>query len=74
MTKQELSDGLSDGVCRCMHARVRVAPVYEPGDLVLIFRLQQKEGLAEKLLHQYVGPYEVIRQVTELKIQSLCRK
>ncbi|XP_045032675.1 uncharacterized protein LOC123474529 [Daphnia magna] len=47
-------------------ARVSAAPVYEPGDLVLIFRPQRKKGLAEKLLHQYVGPYKVIRQVTEL--------
>ncbi|KAK4021270.1 hypothetical protein OUZ56_003189 [Daphnia magna] len=43
-------------------ARVSASPVYEPGDLVLIFRPQRKKGLAEKLLHQYVGPYKVIRQ------------
>ncbi|KZS06230.1 Uncharacterized protein APZ42_030414 [Daphnia magna] len=43
-------------------ARVSAAPVYEPGDLVLIFRPQRKKGLAEKLMHQYVGPYKVIRQ------------
>ncbi|KZS05414.1 Uncharacterized protein APZ42_031436 [Daphnia magna] len=50
-------------------ARVSAAPVYEPGDLVLIFRPQRKKGLAEKLLHQYVGPYKVIRQVTELNYE-----
>ncbi|KZS06492.1 Uncharacterized protein APZ42_030038 [Daphnia magna] len=30
---------------------------------------RRKKGLAEKLLHQYVGPYEVIRQVTELNYE-----
>ncbi|KZS20291.1 Uncharacterized protein APZ42_013064 [Daphnia magna] len=54
---------------RIEDAQVSAAPVYEPGDLVLIIRPQRKKGLAEKLLHQYVGPYKVIRQVTELNFE-----
>ncbi|KAI9557178.1 pol polyprotein [Daphnia sinensis] len=32
-------------------------------------RASRKKGLAEKLLHQYVGPYKVVRQVTELNYE-----
>ncbi|KZS09789.1 Uncharacterized protein APZ42_025900 [Daphnia magna] len=57
-------------LCVCViRRRVSAEPVYEPGDLVLIFRPQRKKGLAEKLLHQYVGPYKVIKQVTELNYE-----
>ena len=45
------------------------ATTYEPGDLVLIFRPRRKKGLAEKLLHQWVGPYKVVKRITDLNYE-----
>lgn len=35
---------------------------FEPGDLVYISKPYRKPGLSEKLLHQFSGPYTVIRE------------
>ena len=42
------------------------APVFEKDDLVLIFRPRRKKGLAEKLLHNWVGPCKVVKRLTDL--------
>ena len=46
--------------------RSEETPVYKKGELVLIYRPRRKKGLAEKLLHQWVGPYKVTRRITDL--------
>lgn len=37
---------------------------YNPGDFVLVYRPNRKVGKADKLNHYFIGPMEVIKQVT----------
>ena len=39
---------------------------YQPGDLVLVYKTYRKEGLSEKLLHRFSGPYIVVRRSSSL--------
>ncbi|GBM28422.1 hypothetical protein AVEN_262176-1 [Araneus ventricosus] len=39
---------------------------YNPGDLVWIFTPVRKVGLSEKLLKKYLGPYQVVRKLSEV--------
>ena len=49
--------------------RSEEAPYYKKGEVVLIYRPRRKKGLAEKLLHQGVGPYKVTRRITGLNYE-----
>ena len=51
------------------YGRADDAPEYEKNDLVLIFRPRRKKGLAEKLLHNWVGPYKVVKRLTDLNYE-----
>ena len=42
---------------------------YRVGDLVLIYKPFRKVGKSEKLLHRWLGPYEVIRQTSDLNYE-----
>lgn len=42
---------------------------FEAGDLVLIYKPLRKVGLAEKLLHRWMGPYRVLRQTTPVNYE-----
>ena len=42
---------------------------YSVGDLVLIYKPIRKVGRSEKLLHQWLGPYQVIRRTTDLNYE-----
>ena len=39
---------------------------FSPGSLVLLWLPSRRVGLSEKLLPRYVGPYRVLRQVTDV--------
>ena len=39
---------------------------YEIGDLVLLWTPHRHQGLATKFLHRYVGPYVVVRKLSDL--------
>ncbi|KAM7313254.1 hypothetical protein ISCGN_003131 [Ixodes scapularis] len=40
------------------------AATYAPGDLVMVWTPIKRQGLADKFLRKYVGPYRVIKQTT----------
>lgn len=42
---------------------------FVPGDLVLVYKPIRKKGLAEKLLHRWLGPYTVIRETTPVNYE-----
>jgi len=42
---------------------------YQPGDLVLVYKPFRQVGKAEKLLHRWLGPHEVIRKTTDLNYE-----
>ena len=42
---------------------------YEEGDLVLIYKPFRKVGKSEKLLHRWLGPYLVLRRLSDLNYE-----
>ena len=42
---------------------------FQPSQQVLVYRPTRKVGLAEKLLHRWHGPYNIIRQITPLNYE-----
>ncbi len=44
----------------------RDAPVFEVGEEVLIYKPVRKVKRSEKLLHKFLGPYVVVRRLTQL--------
>ncbi|GFY71421.1 uncharacterized protein TNIN_484401 [Trichonephila inaurata madagascariensis] len=38
----------------------------QPGELVLVFTPFRKDGLSEKLLRRYFGPYRVVKKLSEV--------
>lgn len=51
--------------CRRYNAKHRMVH-YKTGDLVWIFTPVRKVGLSEKLLKRYFGPYQVLRQLSDV--------
>ena len=42
---------------------------FKVGTSVLIYKPVRKVGKSEKLLHRWLGPYEVIRRITDLNYE-----
>ncbi|UYV72292.1 K02A2.6-like [Cordylochernes scorpioides] len=49
---------------------------YRAGDLVWVYTPVRKQGLSEKLLKRYFGPYKVVRQLSEVtyEVEALERR
>lgn len=47
----------------------REAPVFEVGEEVLIYKPVRKVKRSEKLLHKFLGPYVVVRRLTQLNYE-----
>ena len=47
-------------------AKRRLAPEFEPGEEVLVYKPIRKVGRSEKLLHRWLGPYVVVQRKTAL--------
>jgi hypothetical protein len=46
---------------------------YKEGDLVLIYRPIRKVGKSDKLLHRWLGPFQVIREITPVNYEVILR-
>ena len=47
---------------------------FSEGELVLIYKPIRKVGRSEKLLHQWLGPYQIIRQTSDLNYEVKLHK
>lgn len=64
ITKQQSADARR---CNLRHRQVE----YKPGDQVWVWTPICRQGLSEKLLSRYFGPYKVIRRVSEVNYEVI---